>query len=441
MSDARHKFRTLTLVSVLHAFTHLYQVALMPLYLPIQKSFKLDSVGSATFLVTLLMFAYFLPSYPMGVLADRVSRRKLLGLGLAINGLGFLGLALAPNYPLALASVAVAGFGGSFFHPAATALTARLFPANMGRALGILGIGAGAGFFLGPIYAGWRAAQSGDWRTPVLELGILGIIGAAAFLWLAEDTPPVAHISEQGREGEREIGRKGAARSVSAAAFPLFSPAAVSRLFHTPISAACFVAAAFAFCLRDFTGSSMGSLGSLFLQNAHGFTIQQTGVALSGIFLASIVSNPLFGHLSDGGRKRWTCLVHGVAATIIALFPHLPGGQHHWFFLVFMAYGFFFMASYPIVEAGVMLAVHDSVRGRAFGLWITIGGLLGNLSHWLVGHWVAGFDARATQPEAYYPLYIGLALLLLASLAGLPCLQAVQRHEHGRPESAPAAIQ
>jgi len=406
MSDARHRIRTLTLVSVLHAFTHLYQVALMPLYLPIQKTFKLESVGSATFLVTLMMLSYFLPSYPMGVLADRVSRKKLLGLGLAINGLGFIGLALAPSYPLALASMVVAGFGGSFFHPAATALTARLFPSNMGRALGLIGIGAGAGFFLGPIYSGWRATQSGDWRTPVLELGVLGLVGAGAFLWFAEDTPP-SPADDARRKARGE------------------------KLFGTPVAALLFVAAAFAFCLRDFTGSGMGSLGSLFLQNAHGFTVQQTGVALSGIFLASIISNPLFGHLSDRGRKRWACLVHGIAATIIAFFPHLPGGQHRWFFVVFMAYGFFFMASYPIVEAGVMHAVHDSVRGRAFGLWITIGGLLGNLSHWLVGHWVAGFGARAAQPETYYPLYTTLALLLVASLIGLPCLQAVQRHEHG----------
>jgi MFS family permease len=406
MSDSRHRFRTLTLVSVLHAFTHLYQVALMPLYLPIQQSFKLESVGSATFLVTLMMLSYFLPSYPMGVLADRVSRKKLLGLGLAINGLGFIGLALAPSYPLALASMVVAGFGGSFFHPAATALTARLFPSNLGRALGLIGIGAGAGFFLGPIYSGWRAAQSGDWRTPVLELGVLGLVGAGAFLWLAEDTPP-SPVADARRKARGE------------------------KLFGTPAAAALFVAAAFAFCLRDFTGSGMGSLGSLFLQNAHGFTVQQTGVALSGIFLATVISNPLFGHLSDRGRKRWAGLVHGVAATIIVFFPHLPGGQHRWFFIVFMAYGFFFMASYPIVEAGVMHAVHDSVRGRAFGLWITIGGLLGNLSHWLIGHWVAGFGARAAQPESYYPLYAALALLLVTSLIGLPCLQAVQRHEHG----------
>lgn len=414
MTDSRHRNRTLALVSVLHAFTHLYQVALMPLYLPIQQSFKLESVGSATFLVTLMMLSYFLPSYPMGVLADRVSRKKLLGLGLAINGLGFIGLAFAPSYPVALASMVVAGFGGSFFHPAATALTARLFPSNLGRALGLIGIGAGAGFFLGPIYSGWRASQSGDWRTPVLELGVLGLVGAGAFLWLAEDTPPSpADDARRRARGE--------------------------KLFGTPAAAVLFVAAAFAFCLRDFTGSGMGSLGSLFLQNAHGFTVQQTGVALSGIFLATVISNPLFGHLSDRGRKRWACLVHGVAATLIAFFPHLPGGQHRWFFLVFMAYGFFFMASYPIVEAGVMHAVHDSVRGRAFGLWITIGGLLGNLSHWLIGHWVAGFGPSAAQPEAYYTLYAALAVSLVVSLIGLPCLQAVQRHEHGETGQTVAA--
>ena len=407
-SDSSHKARTLTLVSVLHAFTHVYQVALMPLYLPIQKSFHLDSVGSATFLVTLMMLSYFLPSYVMGVMADRFSRKKLLGLGLAVNGLGFIGLALAPSYPLALASVVVAGFGGSFFHPAATALIARLYPVNTGRALGLIGIGAGAGFFVGPIYAGWRAAQSGDWRAPVLELGILGVLCAVLFLWLSDDTPTVITAPHELKRAE--------------------------KFFGSPAAAAFFVAAALAFCLRDFTGSGMGSLTSLFLQNAHGFSVQQTGVALSGIFVGTVISLPLFGHLSDRGRKRWTCLVHTMAALVIALLPHLPGEKSHLFFFVLMAYGFFFMASYPIVEAGVMLAVHDSVRGRAFGLWIMIGGLLGSLSHWIIGHVVEGFGSRASQPESFYTTYAVLACLLMLSLVGLPCLQAVQRREH--PDSA-----
>src|SRR5437899_9266985 len=94
----RHKIRTLWLIGALHAFTHLYQVALLPLYVLIQRDLGLSSIEQATLLMTVLGLSYFLPSYPQGVLADRLSRKKLLTLGLVINGLGFVGLSLAPNY-------------------------------------------------------------------------------------------------------------------------------------------------------------------------------------------------------------------------------------------------------------------------------------------------------------------------------------------------------
>ncbi len=414
MPAAQHKTRMLILVSVLHAFTHIYQVALMPLYLPIQKGFGLASVGSSTFLVTLLMVSYFLPSYAMGVLADRVSRTKLLGAGLVVNAAGYLLLAWAPSYPLALAAMVVAGLGGSCFHPAATALIARLFPLNTGRALGLIGIGASLGFFFGPFYAGWRAGSTGNWRAPVGELGLFGLVAAALFLWLAEDTPSgdaPAHAGRRPRPG---------------------------GIFDSASAALLFVGAAGAFSLRDFAGSSMGSLGSLFLQHAHGFSVRDTGTALSAIFVAATVSNPVFGHLSDGGRKRWGVLVHLVAAAFIVAFPHVPGASVSSFFLVFMAYGFFFMASYPIVEAGVMQAVHDSVRGRAFGLWITIGGLIGNLSHWLVGQWVESLGSRAGEPASYIATYRSLAGLLIVSLVGLWFLERVRERERG-PDAAPPA--
>ena len=85
----RHRNRTLWLTGLLHAFTHVYQVALMPLYLLIQRDFKFASVGQATLLLTVMMAACFGPSYPIGVLADKLDRKKLLGFGLALNGLGF----------------------------------------------------------------------------------------------------------------------------------------------------------------------------------------------------------------------------------------------------------------------------------------------------------------------------------------------------------------
>jgi MFS family permease len=188
-----------------------------------------------------------------------------------------------------------------------------------------------------------------------------------------------------------------------------------------------FLAAALAFSLRDFAGTSMGSLGSLFLQTAHDYDTRLTGLALSGIFLSGVISNPLFGALSDGGRKRWTAALLIIAAVAVAVFPHLPRA---WSIPAFVVYGFFFMASYPTVEAALMESVPDAVRGRVFGLFITVGGLIGNLSHWLVGDAVRRMGDGAHVSANYIPLYTVLAGMILLSLAGLPCLHAIRKREH-----------
>lgn len=411
-ANASRKTSTLILTTILHAFTHVYQVALVPLYLTIQADLKLDNVGQATALVTVMMISYFVPSYPMGVLADRVSRKHLLGFGLLINGLGFVSLGHASGYGVTLASVAIAGLGGSFFHPAATTLIARLYPQSPGRALGFIGIGASVGFFAGPIFAGWRATQSGSWRTPVLDLGYAGIGAALLFLLLAE---PDAIVPRH--EQKRKL--------------PLFSSRPLMIVF---------IAMAFFFCLRDFAGFGMSSLGSLFLQNGHGFDIKTTGITLSGIYLASAISNPLFGHFSDRARIPWIAVLLIISAALAAVFPHLP---KPWLGAGLLAYGFFIMATYPIVEAALMELVPDAVRGRIFGLFITIGGLLGNLSHWLIGRWVEHLGESRNLVGSYYLPYTVMGALILSSLGGLLCLRRLRDQSSSatrtEPETSPAS--
>lgn len=406
-ADASHKTRSLWLVGALHGFTHVYHVALMPLYLLIQHDFKFTGVGQATSLVTIMMVSYFLPSYAMGVLADRVNRKKLLGFGLLINALGFMGLAFAQNYVAAAAAMIICGVGGSFFHPAATAMIARLFPVGTGRALGLAGIGASVGFFAGPIYTGWRASHLvatlgyAAWRPPVMELGLFGIVGAILFFILADDDKP--------RRQERD------------ATLPAES------LFPTRLLWLLFLTAAFAFSLRDFAGAGMGSLGSLYLQKAHDYGVGAAGLTLSWMFLPSALSNPLFGHLSDRGRKRWVTAVMLISAVLVAIFPHAPV---RWAIPLFLMYGFFFMSNYPMVEAELMQSVPDAVRGRVFGLFITVGGLLGNLSHWIVGVAVRRMGEASHQPSSYFGLYGAMAGMIVVSLLGLACLNAIRKREH-----------
>ncbi len=408
----QHRARTLWLSGVLHAFTHLYQVALLPLYYLIlkDKAFAITTIEDATFLVTVLMLSYFVPAYPVGVLADRFSKRKLLALGLGINALGFVGLGLSQSYPQAVLSMILSGFGGSFFHPAATALIARLYPEATGKAFGLLGIGASAGFFLGPLYAGWRGGHAG-WRAPVMELGIVGAIAAVVFLFLADEEPP--HEPHTGGH------------------------APGNGLFPSSLLWLLFIAAAFTFSLRDFAGSSMGSLGSLYLQNAHGLSTTGTGSILSMIFVASAISNPLFGGLSDRGVGRWTSFALCVAALIVLSFPHFPVKATA---VVFAVYGFFFMASYPMVEGALMRAVPHHIRGRVFGVFITIGGILGNMAHWAMGSYVKHLGPNSARPESYYGIYALLATLLVISLLGLPCLSALRRREVAQGELAPAML-
>ena len=397
MSDEGQKKRTLALLTLLHGFTHLYHVALLPLFLRIKDDFKLPTTDEATLLLTVLMLAYYAPSYIAGELSDRFSRKWLLTIGLALNGLGFVLLALAPSYPLAMAAVVLAGLGGTLYHPSGMAMVGDLFHGKGGRAFGIVGIGGGAGFFLGPLYTGWRADMTGDWRAPLLELGLAGIVAAIIFCLLAKRIPRIQNTESTTRK----------------------------PLFPTTATLAVFAVAIFAFGIRDMGGNGVSTLGSLFLQKVHGWDLTKTGFALSLIFLAAIISNPLFGHLSDryGNRPTWIILTLTLGA-VVAIF--IPRVAVDWTITIFVVHGFFFMACYPMIEALMMEAVDPAVRGRAVGVYLTVSGGAGTVAHWLCGRWVDGM-ANDTVSTAYHGYYVLLAALMMVTLAGVAGLDWIRR--------------
>jgi predicted MFS family arabinose efflux permease len=391
-TDHSRRLATLWLVTVLHAFTHIYTIALVPLYLAIRRDLHLMSDSQATLLVTIQSLVYCGASLPLGILADKLSRKRLLWIGLFLNALAFGALAFAPGYHWTLLAVALAGLFGSFYHPPATALIVSLFPDRPGWALGRAGIGAALGFFVGPLYAGWRAETAG-WRQPCLELAIAGAVVAVLFALFAHEPHDAPH----------RLVRDDAHRT--------------RRQWRLLLGVG-VVAVAFGF--RDFAGAGMVTFSSLFLQRAHGFGANSTGLFIGLWSLVGVLSNPLVGSMSDKRRTPAIIAILACAAISASAIPWLPRA---WVWLGLVVYGFFILASFPVVEAALMEGVHDSLRGRTFGMFITVAGVIASLAHWAMGRAADSLHQRATEPLAYTGWFAMLGVLLVLGLSGIPALR------------------
>lgn len=125
-------------------------------------------------------------SFPSGFFADLASRRNLLlGLCLAMIGLGCLGMSAAWGFPALLISMALCGAGGGGFHPQSLAILSAAYREKRAFALGVHDSSANLGEVIGPLALGllitfvdWRTALQ-IWAIPGLALGFLyGLLGA-----------------------------------------------------------------------------------------------------------------------------------------------------------------------------------------------------------------------------------------------------------------------
>lgn len=385
----------LLLCGVLHAFTHAYMVALVPLVLHVQKDFGLANVSEAMQLLTVYWMVYCLACLPAGVLADRVSRNAALAVGLALNGLSFVALSYCRAYWLALAAVACAGLAGGLYHPAANALLMGLYPRRPGRAIGLAGMGAALGFAFGPWFAGQRCVSAG-WRQPCLELGLAGIVVAVVFPFLTRGPEASA---------QRQVESPRSARVGPV----LWVFALISLMFS----------------LREFGGSGIKPLATVFLQRVHGLTSARVGEYFGIMSLTALIANPLFGALSDG---RWRLPVAaGVLVASGLAVSFVPWVSAAYVVVPLAVSEFFLLASFPVVETALAESVPDRLRGRVLGLFITVAGVIGASAPWAMGRVSDELAERASVQSAYAPTFGVLGTCVACSALGLLVLRHFRR--------------
>jgi EmrB/QacA subfamily drug resistance transporter len=132
---------------------------------------------------TLLLASFLLLA---GSTADRIGRRRVFQIGLAVFGAGSLLCGLAPSIGALIAARAVQAVGGTMLNPVAMAIVATTFPdrAERARAIGVFGAMSGVALALGPILGGalvdgfgWRAIF---WVNVPIVVG--AIVAAALFV-------------------------------------------------------------------------------------------------------------------------------------------------------------------------------------------------------------------------------------------------------------------
>ncbi|GGL71998.1 MFS transporter [Halocalculus aciditolerans] len=190
------------LVSVDHFVSHVYLLALPPLF-PVLAGALDASETQLALSVTLIFVAQFLCQVPAGELVDRVGGKRVVvgGLALTAVSVGLVGFATSPLHVLALAFLS--GVGQAPFHPGNYALLdAAGDDATEGRQFSVHSFGGFVGFAAAPgLMVGLTALA--DWHTAFFAIGAAGLAYAAV---LAVGLAPVHRGALADADTERASG-------------------------------------------------------------------------------------------------------------------------------------------------------------------------------------------------------------------------------------------
>lgn len=285
-------------------------------------------------LLTGLYFALFycLLAIPVGWLADRTNRTKVLAIACGLWSAATAACGMATGYPqLALARMAV-GVGEAGGVPPSYAIISDYFPpGSRGTALSLFNMGPPIGMALGVAF-GASIASSYSWRMAFIWVGVVGVL-TALIIWFFVREP---------RRGGLDIKP---ADTVVPESEPVAAPAKAGfwttcKMFFTdPVLLRCSLACA----ATQFITYALLGFAVLFLMREKGMTLEDVAIwyallVLIGASAGMVVS----GRLVDRFARRWKSAYAYVPAIGLAL-------------AVPLFIGFIWAPSWPLALAFLLL--------------------------------------------------------------------------------------
>ncbi len=383
---------------------------------PIRHDLHVDDTGMSLLLGLAFAMVYGVAGLPLGVLADRMSRRNLLAAGVAVWSVGTLMCGLAPSFGVLFAARIVVGLGEAVLSPAAISLISDGFPPRQrGAAVGVyftgIAIGIGGAILIGGevlaavrggLFALTPLAHWAPWRLVFLAIGGPSLLWTGVLLWVREP------VRRQDAETVGDAPQASVAAKGWRAIAPVFLVVAVASLVDNAVGAW-----APSLLIRRFAvdPAAVGVQLGVLLMLGYG------GGMLAGGALADRFA------LWRGARGRVELCGLAVLAALPAALalnsPSLP--------LVLVAVTAYFALS-AVVTASGLSAILDGTpnraRGRAmaisFFLNVAIGAGFGPTAVALAGEKIFG-------PAAGLGPAISFTVVACYGLAGLALIPALRR--------------
>ena len=219
-------------------------------------------------------------SVPMGVVSDRLGRKRPLAAGLVALAASSALFAYADRLPWLFAARLAQGAADAITWVVGFALIADLYgPDERGRVMGLVMSGANFGFMIGPTLGGWLY-ETGGIRLPFLALAASSALIGAGVTWLRLPEPA------------------GAGEAI-----------AMRAIFRVPAVAMC----ALAVIAAGGTIAMLEPVLPLHLSSALGLGPARIGLLFGIAAVASTTLHPVFGYLADrwGG---WRLMMIGLFA-------------------------------------------------------------------------------------------------------------------------------
>jgi len=314
---------------------------------PIRKEWQLsDSALGALGTAFTLLYAF--AGVPLGRLADRASRKKLLAGGVAVWSALTALSGVARTFWTLFAMRLGVGVGEAVCAPAATSLIGDLYPpARRSRAMSMFMMGLPIGIALS-FFLGTAVAHTYGWRAAFFVAGAPGLLCAVAAMFIKEPA------REGGRVGE-------------SVAHPYRSVLSIPTMWWIIISGA----------LHNFNMYALGSFIAPFVIRYHGANLKQAGLISMTVYgLSGIPGLLVGGYLADSiGRKRKdgrlllgaVCILISVPLMVLALMqpPRAIAA-----FVVLATLGCMVMyVYYSTVYAAIQDVVEPRLRGTAMALY------------------------------------------------------------------------